>query len=402
MWVCKLPNPLKVVGRRQDYSAPLSMLSFSAYLGISALALHFLFYLCGVFLKYGVLNTMRKIIYLTLGLFLLLAAVGGTMVYYALFAPNINANDGKSRTLFIPTGANYQTLLDSLDKGKYLRFAPPFDYIARRMNLPNKIHPGRYQLRPQMGNRDIVNLLRSGTQTPVSVVINNLRTKEQLIQLVSDSLEVDSAAFAKLLSDTTTLDTIGFTPQNIVSVFMSDTYEFHWNTSAQQFFDRMLKEYHRFWNENRRAQADSLDLSPFEIITLAAIVEAETNQFDEMDDVAGVYLNRLHQNMPLQADPTVKFAVGDFTLKRILQKHTEFDSPYNTYKYPGLPPGPIAIPSKKAIEATLNATKHNYVFFCAKEDFSGYHNFAATYQEHLLNAKKYHDELDRREQAGQQ
>lgn len=337
----------------------------------------------------------RRWPFIVAGFLLSALATAGGAAYYIILGPNVCPYMTENTDLYIPTGAVYETVLDSLRQKDRLRIGQTFDWVAQKMNYPSHIYPGRYVLRPNMSNRDLVNMLRSGKQTPINFTIHNIRTQAQLTTLLGEKLEADTTQFAQILSDTLALDTLGFKPDNVISIFLSDSYQFDWNTSAEQFFRRMLAEYKRFWTPERLQKADTLGLTPHQAITLAAIVEEETAKNDEMDKIAKVYLNRLNVNMPLQADPTVKFAVGDFALRRITETHLQVNSPYNTYKNTGLPPGPIRIPAKRAVEAVLNPAQHDYLYFCAKEDFSGYHNFAATYQEHLLNAQKYHDALDR-------
>ncbi len=331
-------------------------------------------------------------------LLLLLLIAGGIVGYYLynrIYQPNVSAKEGQAHELFIPTKANFSQIIDSLSSNNILKNTATFQWVAEKMNYPNKIYPGRYLINEGLNNRELVNLLRSGKQTPYDVVIHNVRTKDDFISLVSSKLEVDSTNLAELLSDSIYLAQKGFTPENVITIFISDTYRFNWNTDEKTFFERMLKEYRKFWNETRLNKAKKQELTAHEVINLASIVEEETAKHDEMPRVAGVYLNRLKKGWALQADPTVKFAVGDFALKRILNKHLAIDSPYNTYKYTGLPPGPIRIPSKKALESVLNPEEHKYMYFCAKEDFSGYHNFAKTLREHNLNAKRYHKALNK-------
>lgn len=340
---------------------------------------------------------MRKIIFIIIALLLLLILLALGLAYYFLYAPNLsNKSANKYYELFIPTNASYETVLDTLRKNAVLNNISTFDFVAKRMNYPNKIKPGRYLLPANSSNRSLVNLLRSGEQTPIDFTIHNIRTQADLVHLVGTKLEIDTIVFAQMLVDTAALDTAGFTPDNVIAMFMADTYQMNWNTNETAFFKRMYNEYNKFWTSKRQDLADSIRLTPQQVVSLAAIVEEEVKHNDEMPRIAGVYLNRLRINMPLQADPTVKFAVGNFALQRLLKEHTEIKSPYNTYRRTGLPPGPIRIPSKIAIESVLNAEKNDYIYFCAKEDFSGYSNFAVTYKEHLLNAKKYRDELDRR------
>jgi len=216
------------------------------------------------------------------------------------------------------------------------------------------------------------------------------------VRIAATKLEVDSTELATILADPAYLDSTGFKKEALLSLFIPNTYQFKWSTSTKAFLKRMQKEYNKFWTPERKAKASAKKLSVQEVATLASIVDQETNQADEMDMVAGVYLNRLKKDWPLQADPTVKFALQDFGLRRILNKHLEYDSPYNTYKYPGLPPGPICIPSMQALNGVLDATDHKYMFFCAKPDGSGYHSFAQTLKEHNRNAKEYHKMLNKR------
>lgn len=338
----------------------------------------------------------KSFIIIALLLGVLGAAAAGT-AYYVLLAANVRLPNGaEEQALYIPTGATYQTVLDSLHQKGWLRSEQTFGWVAARMNYPNKIKPGRYVLQAGMNNRALVSQLRAGNQTPVSFTIHNIRTQADLVHLAGKKLEIDTVALLQMLQDTASLDTSGFTPDNIISMFMADTYQLRWNTDHKAFFKRMYTEYNQFWTAQRQALADSIRLTPQQVVALAAIVEEEVKHNDEMPRIAGVYLNRLRINMPLQADPTVRYAVGNFSLQRILKEHTEIKSPYNTYRRTGLPPGPIRIPSKIAIQAVLQPEKHDYLYFCAKEDFSGYSNFAVTYADHLLNARKYRDELNRR------
>ena len=247
-----------------------------------------------------------------------------------------------------------------------------------------------------MSNYDLVKLLRSGKQEPVKLVIIKFRLKEDLAGFVSEKLEADSATLITSLNDDVYLRSFDFNQQNAMSLFIPNTYEFYWNTSADQFFKRMKKEYDRFWSEQRREKAASLNLTPVQVISLASIVEEETNYEPEKSRIAGVYLNRIHDNMLLQADPTVKFALKDFSITRILNTHLSFVSPYNTYLNKGLPPGPICTPSVRTIDAVLNAEQNDYLYFCADPERPGTHVFAKTYHDHQLNAKKYQRWLSER------
>jgi UPF0755 protein len=258
------------------------------------------------------------------------------------------------------------------------------------------VRPGRYRIRSGMSNDRLAGMLRSGNQEPVRLVFNNIRTPAMLAGVVSEQIEADSLSILSLFSDTKLLEANQLTRETVMGIFIPNTYEIYWNTSARQFFDRMLREYRLFWNEKRLAQARRMGMEPMEVMTLASIVDEETLIPEEEARVAGVYINRLNRRMRLQADPTVKFAAGDMNMTRVLKKHLLIDSPYNTYRHGGLPPGPIVIPSISVIDAVLNYERHNYIYFCAKEDFSGYHNFAATLAQHNKNARSYQNALDRR------
>jgi UPF0755 protein len=246
-----------------------------------------------------------------------------------------------------------------------------------------------------MNTNQIVNMLKGGMQTPLNVTFNNVRTKEDLAGKVSKYLIADSLSILNLFYDENQIEKFGFNTETYRAMFIPNTYQFYWTTTAGEFAERMKTEFDRFWNDERRKKAENINLSPVEVTILASIVQSETAKSEEMPRIAGLYINRLKRGQSLQADPTVKYAVGDYSLKRILNVHLEVDSPYNTYKYAGLPPGPINFPETSAIDAVLNFERHNYIYMCAKEDFSGYHNFAVTLAEHNRNAAKYRRELDK-------
>ena len=258
------------------------------------------------------------------------------------------------------------------------------------------IHPGAYLLGNSDNTLTTYRRLKAGIQTPVNLTLPSVRTVGRLIKTVSQQLMTDSASLARLLMDSSYCAQIGYTKETLPCLFIPNTYEVYWTMTPETFIKRMQKEHDRFWNKERKAKAQNIGLTPEEVVTLASIVEEETANNAEKPMVAGLYINRLHAGMPLQADPTVKFALQDFGLRRILHAHLEVDNPYNTYKNNGLPPGPIRIPSIRGIESVLNYTRHNYLYMCAKEDFSGTHNFAATFSQHQANARRYQQELNRR------
>ena len=298
--------------------------------------------------------------------------------------------------LYVPSGADLNEVMDSLTGHGFLAKPERFRHYAGQKNLDERLKAGRYKLTDGMSYRALINRLVIGDQAPVNLTFNNIRTLDRLAAAASRYIEADSVELVSALTNRTNAEKYGFTPETFIGMFIPNTYQFYWNTSAEGFMERMKSEYDRFWTAERDAKREKLGLSRDEVSTLASIVAEETVKADEMPRVAGVYINRLKINMPLQADPTVKFAVGDFTLRRILFKHLEVDSPYNTYKYSGLPPGPICVPPIRAIDAVLDHEDHSYLYFCAKEDFSGYHNFARTLAEHNRNARIYQDALNRR------
>ena len=316
--------------------------------------------------------------------------------YQVVYTPNILV-DQKDRMLLIPSGATFKQVQDQLYEGEYVSDLLSFSTLAKLMKYDQYIKPGRFLLSANMSNIQAIRLLRSGKQEPVDVTFNNIRLKTELASRLCENLEADSTQLLTFLNDAKFVEKYGFTTENILTMFLPNTYELYWTTDAQGVFERFNKEYTNFWNDQRLKKASNLNMSPKEVSILASIVESETNKPDEAPKVAGLYLNRLKRNIALQADPTLVFAAQDFTIKRVLNKHKEIDSPYNTYKYTGLPPGPIRIPSVNAINAVLNYEDHNYLYMCAKEDFSGYHNFATNLSTHQANARRYQRALS---QAG--
>lgn len=264
------------------------------------------------------------------------------------------------------------------------------------MNYTERVIPGRYEITDNMNNRQLLQLLRSGKQVPIKITFNNIRTKSDLASRISKQIEADSTQIAAMLSDSLLLKEEALNSDNVLCLFIPNTYEMYWNTSATDFFKRMKREYDNFWNTSRRQKAEQQGLTPVQVSILASIVQSETKQNAEKPRVAGVYLNRLRQNWKLEADPTLVFALGDFSIKRVLNEYKTIDSPYNTYKYFGLPPGPICLPDISSIDAVLNAESHQFMYFCAREDMSGFHSFAKDYNTHLLNARRYQAELNRR------
>ncbi len=328
-------------------------------------------------------------------LFALFSLIALFYLYIKLFSANTGDFKDK-KYLFVKTGSDYNQLKLQLMDSHLVENIKSFEWVADKMNLKSSIHPGRYELQAGMGNFKMISMLKAGKQKPVRLVINKLRTKKDIIRKISTQLEADSHELQKLFSNPDYLKKWDIDTNQIQCAIIPATYEFYWNTSADKAFEKIAKSYEQFWTSDRKVKAQQLNLTIPQVITIASIVEEETNMNDEKARIASVYLNRYKIGMKLGADPTVKFAVGDFGLRRILNIHTQFASPYNTYYITGLPPGPICTPSSKSIEAVLNPESTNYLFFCAKEDFSGHHNFASNYTDHLSNARKYQQALDKR------
>ncbi len=338
---------------------------------------------------------IHRIILLLLAVAIIIAGSFAISLFRGIFRPNVNLPAGTSESLFISTGATYSDVTNLLADRNLLINPASFDWLAKRKNYPAHIKPGHYVITSGMNNNALVNMLRSGAQTPVKVVFNNIRVREELAGRVSLQIEADSLALLQCWNDAEFLKSLDTKPLLVFSLFIPNTYELWWNTDAREFTRRMAKESGKFWAGERTDKARKLGLDAAEVMILASIVEKETQVNAEKPDIAGVYLNRLRKSWPLQADPTLVFASGDFGLKRVLNIHKEIDSPYNTYKNTGLPPGPICLPSISSIDAVLNARRHEYMFFCARDDMSGSHVFARTLAEHNRNAARYQQALNR-------
>lgn len=317
----------------------------------------------------------------------------GVWSYQLMFAPNFNIDNVSY--VYISPSTTFETLCEQLSDSAHCKNIKSFKRLATFMNYPENMKTGRYKIKPGMDNFMLINDLRKKHQSPVRFTFNNIRLKEDLAHRIGEQLMLEPDSLISFMNDSSSCASMGFTPQTIVSMFIPNTYEVYWDMSEESFLKRMKKEYDSFWNEKRRKKASEMNMTPQEIATLASIVEEESANRAEYPIIAGLYINRLKRGIPLQADPTVKFAVGDFSLKRIMHEHLEIESPYNTYKYAGLPPGPLRVPSSSTIDAVLNYTNHTYLYMCAKEDFSGSHNFASTLEQHSRNAQRYRAALNR-------
>jgi UPF0755 protein len=343
--------------------------------------------------KKSKLSTRSRVIIL-LGIITFIAlAVTAFSFYLKYFGPNVSNNE---EYLYIRTGSGFDDVYKTIREKEMVNDSVSFRETANAMDYPQVVKPGKYRLKGGMSNRRLINMLKAGNQEPVQLKFKTHRLKENMAAYIATQIEADSASIVNLLDSTEYISKYGFNTDNIYAMFIPNSYELWWNTSAQEFFERMHKEYQSFWNAERRQKAEKIGLSKTEVSTLAAIVDAEALNDSEMPTIAGLYMNRYKQGIKLQADPTVIFANKDFSIRRVLNRHLVKDSPYNTYVYRGLPPGPIMMPSINAIDAVLNYEKHNYLFMCAKEDFSGYHNFAVTQAEHQANARRFQQALNKR------
>ncbi|MBL0127504.1 MAG: endolytic transglycosylase MltG [Flavobacteriales bacterium] len=302
----------------------------------------------------------------------------------------------EARILLIPTGADFETVVDSLKRIEAITDEDGFRFLSSRKKYTHRVKPGRYVVKRGMSLNALVNKLRSGEQDPVRITFTNIRSLPELAGRLGRGLEPDSVTFLTSFLDPDVQQEVGLSKETFISLFLPDTYEIWWTTTPKQFVMRMQKEHDRFWTVERIAMADEHGLSRAEVSTLASIVQAETVKATDAPRIAGVYMNRLRIGMPLQADPTLKFALGLNDVSRILDQDKEVLSPYNTYKNQGLPPGPINMPEPRFLDAVLRAEKHDYLYFCARADLSGYSDFAKSYEQHLVNARRYQRALNQR------
>ena len=323
---------------------------------------------------------------------LVLGIAGIAHIYYYFFAQAFQITD--TTYIYIDRDDNVDSVYTKITQAGNPKQMHGFESLVRYQGY--NVKTGRYAIKPTDNMRYLHRRLSMGYQTPVKLTIGSVRTLDRMARNASRQLMIDSVEIATLLNDTAFIRKMGYTKETLPALFIPNTYEVYWNMSAEDFMTRMQKEHKAYWNEKRIKQAEEIGLTPIEVATLASIVEEETAANAEKPMVAGLYINRLKRGMFLQADPTVKFSLQEFGLKRILFKHLEVDSPYNTYKHAGLPPGPIRVPSYQGLESVLNYTKHNYLYMCAKEDFSGTHNFAVTSAQHAANARKYQQALNRK------
>lgn len=330
-----------------------------------------------------------------LAFFLISSTLFITFVFYGyqiVYTPNILV-DHEDKLFIVRPGATFRKVQLDLGQGGYVNDMVSFSFLARLSGYDKKIVPGRFVLKRNMTNLEALKVLKTGKQEPVKVTFTHVRLLTELGAKITKNIGMTPEEFDEAVDQFVADNKEGFTKENVIGMFLPNTYEVYFNVTPVELVERMHDEYQKFWSEARLEKAKKLGLTPIEVSTLASIVQAETVKQDEAPLIAGLYINRLKKDMALQADPTLVYAVGDFTIKRVLNEHKQVDSPYNTYKYAGLPPGPINMPQIASIDAVLNYEKHKYMYMCAKEDFSGYHNFALTLNDHLQNARKYQKAL---------
>jgi UPF0755 protein len=337
----------------------------------------------------------HKKLFFFLGGSAIVALIFSILIYRNLFGLNV-ISDKHNQVIFIPTGSSYEQVMDTLKSRLIIKNQRVLDWVAKKKKYPVMIKPGRYIIDKNLSYNSLINILRSGSQSPVMITFGNLRTLNQIAGKIGRQIEADSSKIIGFLSDETNFEADGFRKENIISLFIPNTYEFHWNTDARGLYMRMLKEYRLFWNDTRLSKAREKRLGPIEVSILASVIDDEASKPEEKPRIAGVYLNRLEKGIPLQADPTIIFALNDISVNRVLKKYLTVDSPYNTYLHSGLPPGPIGCASVEGIDAVLNAEKHEWLYFAARADLSGFHNFSKTLAEHNRNAQLYQKELDKR------
>ena len=336
----------------------------------------------------------KKKILIPLIIFSTILTTGSVYTYQMLYSPNflINAED---KFIIIEENTDFNELIKKLEDDTLINDILSFSFLSKLMEYQENIKIGAYKVKMNMSNYEMITMLRSGNQTPIKLTFTYARKIEDLAEKITTKLKMSKDDLLNYLNENIN-NYSGFKKTDIISIFLPDTYEVYWNISPEKLTNKMYSEYKKFWNDERLSKLDKINLNQKEVIVLASIVASESRMLDEADRIAGLYINRLNRNMRLQADPTLIFAANDFTIRRVLNKHKKIKSPYNTYIHRGLPPGPIRLASKKYIDAVLNYEKHNYIYMCAKEDFSGYHAFATNLSDHNRNAKKFQIALNMR------
>lgn len=336
----------------------------------------------------------KKKILIPLIIFSTILTTCSVYTYQMLYSPNFLINS-EDKFIIIEEGTDFNRLIKRLEDDTLINDILSFSFLSKIMEYQENIKIGAYKVNMNMSNYDMITMLRSGNQTPIKLTFSYARKIDDLAEKITSKLKISKEDLLNYLLEN--IDNYeDFKKEDIISIFLPDTYEVYWNISPKKLTDKMYSEYKKFWNNDRLEKLKKINLNQKEAIILASIVASESRMLDEADRIAGLYINRLNRNMRLQADPTLVFAANDFTIRRVLNKHKKIKSPYNTYIHRGLPPGPIRIASKKYIDAVLNFEKHNYIYMCAKEDFSGYHAFATNLSDHNRNARKFQIALNNR------
>ena len=329
----------------------------------------------------------KKKILIPLIIFSTILTTVSVYTYQMLYSPNFLINS-EDKFIIIDDNTDFNELIKKLEDDTLINDILSFSFLSKIMEYQENIKIGAYKVKMNMTNYDMITMLRSGNQTPIKLTFSYARKMDDLAEKITSKLKMSKNDLLNYLNDNID-DYNGFEKSDIISVFLPDTYEVYWNVSPKNLTNKMYSEYKKFWNSERIAKLENINLNEKEAIVLASIVASETRMLDEADRVAGLYINRLRKNMRLQADPTLIFAANDFTIRRVLNKHKKIKSPYNTYIHKGLPPGPIRLVPKQYIDAVLNYEEHNFIYMCAKEDFSGYHAFATNLSDHNRNARKF-------------
>ena len=336
----------------------------------------------------------KKKILIPLIIFSTILTTCSVYTYQMLYSPNFLINS-EDKFIIIEEGTDFNRLIKRLEDDTLINDILSFSFLSKIMEYQENIKIGAYKVNMNMSNYDMITMLRSGNQTPIKLTFSYARKIDDLAEKITSKLKISKEDLLNYLLEN--IDNYeDFKKEDIISIFLPDTYEVYWNISPKKLTDKMYSEYKKFWNNDRLEKLKKINLNHKEAIILASIVASESRMLDEADRIAGLYINRLNRNMRLQADPTLIYAANDFTIRRVLNKHKKIKSPYNTYIHRGLPPGPIRITSKKYIDAVLNFEKHNYIYMCAKEDFSGYHAFATNLSDHNRNARKFQIALNNR------
>ncbi|KYG82391.1 endolytic transglycosylase MltG [Roseivirga echinicomitans] len=337
----------------------------------------------------------RKIFLLAMVVFSVMLTSFSFYFYQVFYGANILI-ERENTTVTIHYGESFDEVRNKFYDAQVINDVISFSFVSKTLGYQDAVKPGVYYLKTGMSNIETVRMLRAGDQIPVRITFNNVRLKSELADKITDNTGIEPEVFEALLNDDAFLADYGVNSENVMTLFLPNTYEVYWTIKAEELFSKMAEEHKKFWTADRVAKAKALDLTPVQVSVLASIVQAESIKNDERPTIAGLYLNRLERNIALQADPTLVFALGDFTIQRVLNEHKRVQSPYNTYLNRGLPPGPINLPTISSIDAVLNYEKHDYIYMCAKEDFSGYHRFAKTLVQHNKNAALFQRALNER------